>query len=230
MEVINRPQTQKETAPPNLPPIDDNNDNNDGHGGQGDDNKPKKGFGRPKRSLGWLIAGRVAFVICGAMLIVMVIGTFVSIYFLTAAPYLVPNVTDVKLRQDKIYLKFDDEDIFHELALVKDQPVVLDQREITQIPPNRNFTLIFTPKNINLPEGYKAYLTEGEKAGVALTADLEMFERRDTKNKGEESFNIIAIRPLPGKQWVTGKYEVVMPLPGMFASARYYAYFTINGA
>jgi hypothetical protein len=222
MEVINRPDTSN--TPP-MPPFDDN----DGNGGQGDgSNEPKKGFHHPKKKLGWLIAGRAAFVICGAMFVIMIIGTFISIYIITAAPYLAPNVPDTKLRQDKIYIKFDDEDFYHELAIIKDQPVDLDPVEVTQIPQNRNFTLIFTPKQLANPEEYNARFKSGVRSGEIFTNNLEVFEIRQTKNKGEESFNIVAIRPLPGKQWSIGRYELSMPSPGMFAAGKFFAYVTVN--
>jgi hypothetical protein len=68
----------------------------------------------------------------------------------------------------------------------------------------------------------------GERNGEIVTANLEAFEVRQTKSKGEEKFTIVSFRPLSGKSWSVGKYELSMPSPGMFAAGKFFAYITVT--
>ena len=166
-------------------------------------------------------AGRFAFVVVGTMFTVMVIISFFMLWVSFNEPYLQPSVVDDTLHQNKTYLQFEGENFYHELAL-GNQPADIVADEVTQIPKGKSFKIIFTPKQLDIPENYRIYLKDngqGPDGG---------FTRQSKYLKGtvDGNFYTMTVTPTNGV-WTPGRYEIEMPDSGMFGG-KWYAYFTIT--
>jgi hypothetical protein len=175
---------------------------------------------RGKETKAGFFAGRAAFVIVGAMLVVM---TLISVFMLWVSlnePYLQPSVVDETLHQNKVYLQFEGESFYHELA-EGDQPANIVPEEVTQIPADKAFKIIFTPKQLDIPENYKIYLKEtGKEPGDGLIRQAKLL-----KDTADGNIYSLTVTPANGT-WAAGRYEIEMPDSGMFGG-KWYAYFTV---
>jgi len=176
---------------------------------------------RGKESKLGFFAGRFAFVIVGTMLAVATLISFFMLWVSWNEPYLQPNILDDTLHVGKIYLQYDGETVYHELAM-GNQPIDLTNAEVTQIPVNRNFKIIFTPKQLDIPEKYQIYLKEGSKEPEGgLTRQSKYL-----KGTVDGNYYSLTVAPVAGK-WSSGRYEVVLPDSGMFGG-KWFAYFVVS--
>lgn len=166
-------------------------------------------------------AGRIIFIIVGTLFLVMVIFSFFMTWVATNEPYLQPFVVNDKLYQDKIYLQVEGENTYREI-IIATEPGVYDQKEITQLPSGAKFKIIFTPKNLEIPESYFVNFAEGP----LKNKEIEAGYIRQARYLRDEKFYSITITPQNGN-WPDGRYVIDAPSGGMFGG-RYYAYFTIG--
>lgn len=184
---------------------------------------PKRGllYGGRETKIGYF-AGRFAFVMVGTMFTVMVLFSFFMTWVGVNEPYLQPYVVNDKLYQDKIYLEVEGETTYRELIVVT-QPGIYDQREITQIPAGKSFKVIFTPKQLEIPENF--YITYQDDP-TSANKEVEGGYTRQAKFLREEKFYSLTINPV-NNTWPNGQYGIDSPSGGMFGG-RYYAYFTVG--
>lgn len=185
----------------------------------------------PSAKKGWLyrgkenrlgfFAGRFAFVMVGTMFTVMVLFSFFMLWVGMNEPYLQPFVMNDALYQDKIYLQVDGETTYRELIVVT-QPGLYDQREITHLPVGKGFKVIFTPKQLEVPENFFITFLEGPKQN----REIEAGYTRQAKLLREQKFYSLTVYPTDNT-WPEGKYVIDCPSGGMFGG-RYYAYFTVG--
>lgn len=196
------------------------------------DEKPRKPEQTQSNADGWWVrgketkigffAGRFAFVIVGTMLIVAVIISVFMLWVSWNEPYLQPFITDDALHVNKIYIQMDGEGTYRELAM-GNQPIELNQAEITQIPVGKSFKIIFTPKQLDVPERYKIYLkqTAQEPDGGLIR------QSKYLKQTVDGTYYTLTVTPTEGK-WVSGQYTIEIPDSSMFGG-KWFAYFTVNG-
>lgn len=207
MEVLNRPELDDQDEQPSA-----------------NATRPAPGKGllyRGKESKLGFFAGRFAFVMVGTMFTVMVLFSGFMIWVGVNEPYLQPYVVNDKLFQDKIYLQVDGEANYRELIMVT-QPGQYDQREITQLPLGASFKIVFTPKQLEVPENYFVTFLDGPNMNQQIEGGYE----RQTKFLREQRFYTLTVTPTNGA-WPEGRYVIDAPSGGMFGG-RYYAYFTIG--
>ncbi len=213
MEVLNKPELGEGEGQPESHGITASNTSV---------SKPKKKgllYGGRENKVGF-IAGRAAFVLVGTMFLVMVLFSFLMLFVSINEPYLQPFVVNDKLYQDKIYLQVDGEATYRELIVVT-QPGDYDQREITQLPAGKGFKIIFTTKQLEVPEYYYVtYLNGPQKS-----REVEGGYTRQSKYLRDDKFYTLTVSPNSGA-WPVGQYSIDAPSGGMFGG-RYYAYFTV---
>ena len=200
--------------------------------GQGDDkNKPappappkKHGllYGGKETKVGFFL-GRFAFVIVGAMFGAMLFFTVIMLLVSINEPYLTPYVENDKLYQDKIYIKVDGETNYRELILVT-EPGNYDQQEITQLPYGKSFQVIFTTKQLEIPENYFITFLDGPNKDQQIDGG---YTRQSKYLAGDDKFYSLTVTPANNKPWPSGKYVIDAPTGGMFGG-RNYAYFTVQ--
>ncbi len=193
-------------------------------GGNPKPEKPLLGGGgwwvRGKETRAGFFAGRILFVIVGTMFVIMTLTSVFMLWVSWNEPYLAPSITDESLHVNKIYLQYEGETVFHELAQGNTPASLLDS-EITQIPLNKTFKIIFTPKQLDIPEKYRIYVKE---SGQGPVGGLDL-KSKYLKETVDGTFYTLTASPLKGS-WTPGKYEIEMPDSGMFGG-KWYAYFTI---
>ncbi len=204
MQVLNRPPTEDDG---NRPPP----------------SRRSKGllYGPGRENRVGFFAGRFAFVIVGTMFVVMVLFSILMLWVGMNEPYLQPFVENDQLYQDKIYLQVEGESTFRELIVVT-QPGDYDQREITHLPAGKSFKVIFTPKQLEVPENYFITFIDGPNKNHEIDGGYT----RQTKYLKEPKFYTLTVNPTNGL-WPDGKYGIDAPSGGMFGG-RYYAYFTVG--
>jgi hypothetical protein len=205
MQVIDAPKTgQGDGRPDPIPP------------------KKKHGllYGGRENKIGF-IAGRFAFVMVGTMFGVMILFSLIMVVVGLNEPYLQPFVVNDKLYQDKIYLLVDGETTYREVIIVT-QPGDYDQKEITQLPAGKAFKVIFTTKQLEIPENYYISYLSGPKKNQQIEGGYT----RQTQYLKEGKFYSLTVTPAVGG-WPDGKYVIDAPTGGMFGG-RNYAYFTVG--
>ncbi|HEX2913932.1 MAG TPA: hypothetical protein VH186_24220 [Chloroflexia bacterium] len=205
MEVLNKPESQSESEQP-----------------QPGAARKRRGllYGGRESKLGFF-AGRFAFVVVGTMFVVMVIFSLFMLWVTMNEPYLQPYVINDKLYQDKVYLQVDGESTYREL-IIATQPGDYDQKEITQIPYGKSFKVIFTPKQLEVPENY--YITF--QSGPNQNQEIATGYTRQAKYLRDSGFYSLEVYPREGA-WPEGQYVIDAPSGGMFGG-RNYAYFTVS--
>jgi hypothetical protein len=190
--------------------------------GRPDPPKKKRGllYGGRENKVGFF-AGRFAFVMVGTMFTVMVLFSLLMLFVGLNEPYLQPFVVNDKLYQDKIYLLVDGETTYRELVIVT-QPGDYDQKEITQLPSGKAFKVIFTTKQLEIPENYFITFQDGPNKHQAIEGGYT----RQSLFLKDDKFYSLTVTPANGT-WPDGKYEIDSPSGGMFGG-RYYAYFTVG--
>lgn len=195
---------------------------------------PEKGFSRSESLMGgggWWVkgketplgffAGRFAFVIVGSMVIIMTLISCFMLWVSTNEPYLQPSITDETLHVNKVYLQFDGSTTFQELAM-GNQPADIIDAEVLQVSPSKPFKVIFTPKQLDIPERYQVKLRETGQEPAGVFSRQPKF-LKETIDGSFYSLTLTPNAPLPA-----GKYEIEFPDSGMFGG-KWFAYFTING-
>ncbi|NWJ45910.1 MAG: hypothetical protein HXX08_08530 [Chloroflexi bacterium] len=222
MEVINKPGSDK-TSDSNEagfnPPPNSDEDRGDNH-----DNRPNRPYGKMSKTA--LSLRRVAFVLCGAMFGVAFLFTIFTVIVTSTQPELTPNLPDASLHQDELYIKFDDEDFYRSLVVIRDQIADPDPQEVTQIDVGRSFKLVFTPKQMDIPENYR--IVYRDQNMTAENAALESNLDRKAGRNVEGGFDTLTISPHNGK-WPVGRFLILYEDGGMFGG-RLFAYFTVNEA
>ena len=205
MQVIDPPKTGQGDGRPDPPP------------------QKKHGllYGGRETKIGFF-AGRLAFVLVGAMLGVMVLFSLIMLFVGVNEPYLQPYVMNDKLYQDKIYLKVDGETTYREL-IIATQPGEYDQQEITQLPSGKAFKVIFATKQLEVPENYFVTFLDGPNKN----RQIEGGYTRQSQYLKEDKFYSLTLTPANGSAWPDGKYSIDAPTGGMFGG-RNYAYFTVG--
>jgi hypothetical protein len=196
----------------------------DGKGKPPDQKQKKHGllYGGKETKIGFF-AGRIAFVIVGAMFGAMLFFTVIMLLVSINEPYLTPYVENDKLYQDKIYLKVDGEPNYRELILVT-EPGDYDQKEITQLPYGTSFQVIFTTKQLEIPENYFISFLDGPQKDQPIEGG---YTRQSKYLAGDDKFYSLTVTPANNKPWPSGKYVIDAPTGGMFGG-RNYAYFTVG--
>jgi len=165
---------------------------------------------------------KFGFVATGTMFVVMVFFTAIMTWVAWNEPHLAPSVVDPILHQDTVYLKFDDEDIYHELARTT-ETAQLDPAEVTQISIDRPFKIMVTGKRLTLPDDYHVTLLgQGLNNTPLLVGDLD---RTVSVPKGE-NFQLMTIFPTSGI-WKPGRYELNFPDAANMFGGQFFAYFTV---
>ncbi len=202
MQVMEKPKPEEDSNPPP---------------------QPSKGllYGKGRENKIGYFAGRFAFVVVGTMFVVMVLFSFLMLWVSMNEPLLTPYVNNDKLYQDKIFLQVDGETSYRELVIVT-QPGDYDQREITQIPAGKTFTVIFSPKQLEVPENYFINFLDGPNKNQEPAGGFT----RQAKFLKERGFYSLTVVPTPGV-WPEGRYVIDAPSGGMFGG-RFYAYFTVG--
>ena len=193
-----------------------------GEGGNPPPPRRSKGlfYGPGRENRVGFFAGRFAFVIVGTMFVVMVLFSIFMLWVSMEEPYLQPYVENDQLYQDNIYLQVDGESTFRQVVIVT-EPGNYDQQEITQIPAGKGFKVIFTPKQLEIPENYFITFLDGPNKGK----EPEGGYTRQTKYLTDQKFYTLTVNPTSGP-WPAGKYEIDAPSGSMFGG-RNYAYFTV---
>lgn len=206
MQVIDPPQTGQGDGRPDPPPP-----------------QKKHGllYGGRETKIGFF-AGRAAFVLVGTMFVVMTIFSLIMLFVGVNEPYLQPFVMNDKLYQDKIYLQVDGETTYRELIIVT-EPGEYDQKEITQLPAGKGFKVIFTTKQLEVPENYFINFLDGPN----MNHPIEGGYTRQSLYLKDDKFYSLTVTPANGKAWPSGKYSIDAPTGGMFGG-RNYAYFTVS--
>jgi hypothetical protein len=214
MEVIHKPDIEQPDSSSGGNPPPNNDRLNTGR-------KDKPPFRRGSRTV--VILRSVAFVMCGAMFIIAMLFTALTLFVTSNQPYLAPNVQDEILHQDKVYIKFDDENFYRDLVIIRSKIADPEDREVTQITQGRPFKLIFTPKQSDVPENYRIFYREPgrEAENTALEQQLERRIGRDR----EGSFDVVTLSIKDGK-WPTGKFLIFFQEGGMYGGTLY-AYFSV---
>ncbi len=197
----------------------------DSKGSPASPDKKKHGllYGGKETKLGFF-AGRIAFVIVGTMLGAMLFFTIIMLLVSINEPYLSPYVENDKLYQDKIYIKVDGEATYRELVIVT-EPGDYDQKEITQLPYGQSFQVIFTTKQLEIPENYFISFLDGPQKNQAIDGG---YTRQSKYLPGDQNkFYSLTVTPANNKPWPSGKYVIDAPTGGMFGG-RNYAYFTVG--
>ena len=179
-------------------------------------------YGGKETKLGFF-AGRIAFVIVGAMLGAMLFFTIIMLLVSINEPYLTPYVDNDKLYQDKIYINLDSEPTYREV-IIATEPGNYDQQEITQIPYGTPFQVIFTTKQLEIPENYFITFLDGPNKDQQIEGG---YTRQARYLAGDDKFYSLTVTPANNKPWPSGKYSIDAPTGGMFGG-RNYAYFTVQ--
>lgn len=180
-------------------------------------------WGTGRESTVGFFAGRFIFVVVGTLFLVMVLFSFFMTWVAANEPYLQPYVLNDKLYQDKIYLQVEGEATYREI-IIATQPGNYDQKEITQLPTGSKFRVIFTPKQLEIPESYYITFLEGDKKNREVDGGYT----RKAQLIRDGNFYALTIEPQNGV-WPDGKYSIDAPSGGMFGG-RYYAYFTVGNS
>lgn len=222
MEVINKPEVQEGDFPgdKNLPattPPPPKEPNNPG-------NKTKrKEWPRPKWSKRARFFMSAAFVLVTTMFVVMCILSALSLVVVSNQPYLAANIQDDVLHQDKVYIQFEGETFYRELIVIRDRIADPEDREVTQIPVGQKFKLIFTPKQLDIPENYKIIYRDITKDNDNVTLGT-LFDRKVGRDK-EGGFDTLTVFTKNGTL-SAGKYVLDFPDGGMFGG-QLYAFFNV---
>ncbi len=177
---------------------------------------------RGKETKVGFLAGRFAFIAVGTMLIIATLISFFMLWVSLNEPYLQPNVIDDTLHVNKVYLQIDGENGYRELA-IGNQPITLDPIEITQLSSGKAFKIIFTPKQLDVPEHYRIYnKATGEELAGGLTRQSSYL-----KNTVDGNFYTLTTTATNSTDWKSGRYEIELPDAGMFGG-KLYAYFIIT--
>ncbi len=182
----------------------------------------KKGliYGGKENRIGFF-AGRFAFVVVTSMFLIMVLFSGFMLWVSMNSDYLQPFVPNDALYQDKIYLQVDGESTYRELIVVT-QPGDYDQHEITHLPVGKGFKIIFTPKQLEVPENYFVSFLNGPN----MNHEIEGGYTRQARYIKADKFYSLTVSPANGS-WPEGQYVIDAPSGGMFGG-RYYAYFTVG--
>jgi hypothetical protein len=165
---------------------------------------------------------KFGFVATSTMFVVMVFFTAIMTWVAWNEPHLSPNVVDDQLHQDTVYIKFDDENVYHELARTTES-ANLDPSEVTQIGNDRSFKIMVTAKRLTLPDDYRVSLIgQGPNDTNLPYADLD---RQVTVPKGTD-FQLLTIFP-PSGSWKPGRYELNFPDAANMFGGQFFAYFTV---
>ena len=182
----------------------------------------KKGllYGGKENRVGFF-AGRFAFVVVGTMFVVMVVFSVFMLWVSMNSDYLQPFVPNDALYQDKIYLQVEGETTYRELIMVT-EPGTYDQHEITHLPVGKSFKVIFTPKQLEVPEHYYITFLDGPNKDH----EIEGGYTRQARYQKEDKFYNLTVSPAQNS-WPAGQYVIDAPSGGMFGG-RNYAYFTVG--
>lgn len=176
----------------------------------------------PKRVLVGVFFQKFGFISVGTMFVVMVFFTGIMTWVAWNEPHLNPSVVDNVLHQDTVYIKFDDENIYHELARTTES-AQLDPSEVMQIPTDRPFEILVTAKRLTLPEDYHVSIL-GQGPNNTNLAYTEL-DKRVTIPKGTD-FQLLTIFP-PSGPWKPGRYELNFPDAANMFGGQFFAYLTV---
>ena len=122
----------------------------------------------------------------------------------------------------KIYLQVEGENTYRELILVN-EPGDYDQHEITHLPVGKSFKIIFTPKQLEVPENYYITFLNGPNQNHEVEGG---YVRQAHYNKEDKFYSLTVSLP-QATSWPAGEYAIDAPSGGMFGG-RNYAYFTVG--